>query len=171
MDVLGILATRLNAATFATIVGLPDPTNLPATTAQAAQRLADPSSGGTAHRVVIMGGTDPGHSTDQVAAELAIRCQATRLVIATNVDGVYTADPSSNPSATRLTSLDFAGLAAIVGDTSWTSAGQSGVIDGPATDIIMANRLTTCVVNGADIDALRCAATGEPFSGTIIQDS
>ncbi len=162
LDRLGIQATRLNAQLVAGLVkarGGDVNQSLPHTTEDAA---------GMSHDIVVMGGTAPGHSTDQVAAELAIAVGADRLVIATNVDGVYTADPRMDPNAKRVTEADFDRLRAIVGDSAWQTAGQSGVIDGPATDLITQHQLTTCVVHGADLANVRAAVTGEAFNGTII---
>ena len=50
-------------------------------------------------RLLILGGTHAGHTTDAVAAMAAERARAARLVIATNVDGVYDSDPKANPNA------------------------------------------------------------------------
>ena len=46
-------------------------------------------------KVVVMGGTTPGHSTDMVGAELAEKTHSLKFIIATNVDGVYDKDPVS----------------------------------------------------------------------------
>ena len=57
--------------------------------------------------VVVMGGTHPGHTTDGVAAMLAEHTDAELLVIATSIDGVYTADPKKDPNAEKIEKLSF----------------------------------------------------------------
>lgn len=60
-------------------------------------------------RVVIFGaGTgNPYFTTDSTAALRAIEIQAEVVLKGTRVDGVYTADPEKDPSATRFDSLSF----------------------------------------------------------------
>src|SRR5213596_3641570 len=61
------------------------------------------------HRVVIFaGGTgNPYFSTDTAAALRALEIEAQVLLKATNVDGVYTADPKKDPKARFLATLSF----------------------------------------------------------------
>src|SRR5213596_4278677 len=61
------------------------------------------------HRVVIFaGGTgNPYFSTDTAAALRAMEIKADAILKATNVDGVYTADPKKDPKARFLATLSF----------------------------------------------------------------
>ncbi len=164
LDRIGIAATRLNAQTligFLSGLGVPCNDDVPHTTGEA-NVLSDD------HRVVVMGGTTPGHSTDYVGAELAQITGAARLVIATNVDGVYDKDPRAHPDAKRVPSLDFEQLMVIVGDAEWKSAGQAGVIDGPATALLRRSQTPTRVVHGGDLENLKAAVAGQDFEGTRI---
>lgn len=164
LDRVGIQATRLNAATllaFLQAQGVPTHEDVPRT----CQEAADVSG-----RVVVMGGTTPGHSTDYVGAELAKTVGADTLVIATNVDGVYTADPRKEPSAKRIAQCGYRQLAAIVGPAEWTQAGQAGVVDPLAVALLTGTDITTCVVDGADLDNLGDALEGAPFHGTRIHE-
>lgn len=60
-------------------------------------------------RVVILGaGTgNPYFTTDSAASLRAIELQADVVLKGTRVDGIYTADPEKNPSATKYESLSF----------------------------------------------------------------
>lgn len=60
-------------------------------------------------RVVIFGaGTgNPYFTTDSAAALRAIEIKADIVLKGTRVDGIYTADPEKNPTATRYTTLSF----------------------------------------------------------------
>lgn len=167
LDRIGIAATRLNAQTligYLSARGVPCNEDVPLTAGDAAVWSED-------HRIVVMGGTTPGHSTDYVGAELAQLSGASRLIIATNVDGVYERDPRAHPEAKRLPRLDFDQLMVVVGDAEWKSAGQAGVIDGPATALLRTSRTQTRVVHGSDLQNLAAAVAGEGFDGTLIAEA
>lgn len=166
LDRIGIAATRLNAqflqsALHARGVPVVRDVHHSTTATIAAMEKED--------RTAVMGGTAPGHSTDQVAAELAIGIGADRLVIVTNVDGVYTTDPRTDPDAEHRARLDFEELLQIIEEEEWTTAGAPGVIDGPATVLIATHGITTRVVNGADLDNLEHAIMGGDFHGTHVE--
>ncbi|MEZ4669812.1 MAG: UMP kinase [Anaerolineae bacterium] len=58
--------------------------------------------------VVITGGTgNPYFTTDTAAALRAMEIDANIVIKATKVNGVYTADPKKDPSATRFTTLTY----------------------------------------------------------------
>jgi len=79
-------------------------------------RIAESMSGPRAvelleqgHVVVIAGGTgNPFFTTDTAAALRAIEISADVILKGTRVDGIYTADPEKDPSATKYHSLSFA---------------------------------------------------------------
>lgn len=167
LDRIGIQATRLNAQTllaFLAARGVPCNDDVPLTT-------ADATAWAQHHRIVVMGGTTPGHSTDYVGVELAQVCGAIRFIIATNVDGVYDKDPRIHGDAKRIDRLGYEELIKVVGGTSWTKAGAAGVVDGPATALLRASRIPTCVVDGADLDNLAMAVAGQGFDGTIVGEA
>lgn len=57
---------------------------------------------------IISGGTgNPFFTTDSAAALRAVEIKADVLLKGTRVDGVYTADPEKNPSATKFTEITF----------------------------------------------------------------
>lgn len=166
LDRVGIHATRVNASVvvcYLRAAGADCAPTVPPTTAEAA-RL-----GGT-HGVVVMGGTEPGHSTDQVGADLARVVGASRLIIATNVNGVYSADPRTDPHAHRIDELTYDELKVIIGGTGWSQAGQKGVVDGPAVELLSGAGIETRVVNGHDLDNLEKALRGEDFHGSTIRE-
>ncbi len=99
LDQVGILATRLNALSAASLIE--DASRRVPETVEEAMDLLD------THRVIVMGGTTPGHTTDTVAALLAERMKCGILVNATSVDGVYDSDPRKNSSAKRIARLSY----------------------------------------------------------------
>lgn len=59
--------------------------------------------------VIISGGTgNPYFTTDSASALRAIEIGANAILKGTRVDGVYTADPEKDPTATKYTTLSFA---------------------------------------------------------------
>src|SRR5207247_9921709 len=121
LDEFGIAVTRLNARLLA--AALAGRANRePAKTYAEAAKLA------RRYPIVIMAGTRPGHTTDRVSASLARFVRAARIVNATSVDGVYSADPKRNPSARLLPHVGFADLVRLSGKGHRT-AGPSVVFD------------------------------------------
>ena len=156
LDQLGIQATRLNAWLLKALL---DDTRPVPTTVEAAAQMTP---------MVIMGGTLPGHSTDAVGAQLARAVSAERFIIATDVDGIYTADPRRNPQATRYGRLTVAQLEAMCPAT-WDAAGTSTVVDGIACRIIAQERIPTFVLKGTNLESLENAIYGREFNGTIVE--
>jgi uridylate kinase len=114
-----------------------------------------------------MGGTNPGHSTDMVGAELAEKTNASKFIIATNVDGVYDKDPNIYKDAKQIKKISIKQLIAKYG-TEWNTAGKNIVIDGPALGIIDRAKIPTFVLNGKKLDELEKAINNQPFKGTVI---
>ena len=162
LDEFGIAATRLNARLLAAALrGLAN--REPATTYSEATNLAQ------RNRIVVMGGTRPGHTTDRVSASLARVVKAARIVNATSVDGVYTADPKRDPSARRLDRMTFEDLVRLAGE-GHRAAGPSVVFDPVAARVLARDRTPLAVVHGRDLTALRHAVLGLPFHGTLVSD-
>ncbi len=164
LDLIGIAATRMNANVLLAFLkgnGLDANFHVPRTTESAA-KLAEE------HEVVVMGGTTIGHSTDFVAAELADRVGASRLVVVSNVDGVYTADPKKDKDAKRLDKVTFDELLEIAGGPEWKEAGAPGIVDGPAAELLQRTKISTSVVSGRNITNVGKAVRGQDFEGTSV---
>jgi uridylate kinase len=111
-DAMGMLATVMNAlaleaaieragARVATLSALAMPQICESYTRQAAERYL-----ATGHIVVLAGGTgNPFFTTDTTAVLRAAEIGADAVLKATNVDGVYSADPKKDPNATRFDKL------------------------------------------------------------------
>lgn len=162
LDEFGIEATRLNARLLgAALKGTSN--KRPAETYREAARLAK------RYPVVLMAGTRPGHTTDRVSASLARVVGAARIVNATSVDGVYSADPNSQPDARLLERITFEDLVRLTGE-GHRAAGPSVVFDPVAARVLARDRVPLRVVHGRDLGALRSAILGEPFHGTLVAD-
>jgi len=129
--------------------------------------VEEAAAAGETSRLVVMGGTTPGHTTDAVAAELAEAVHAVRLVNATSVDGVYSADPRRDPAAKRMDRVTHAELVRLSGKAH-AKAGPSIVFDPKAARIVQKARIPVAVVGGRDLEAVRNAVLGKPFRGTRV---
>jgi uridylate kinase len=157
LDLIGIDVTRVNARIITNLLGVSNK-EIPRTTDEALD-LDFP--------IVVMGGTDPKHSTDTVGAELAEKTHAIRFVNATNVDGIYDKDPKKFKDARQLKEVTIDHLIAQYG-TTWGAAGKNIFMDEPALAIIKRAKIPTFVVNGKRLDQLEKAMLGKPFDGTTI---
>jgi uridylate kinase len=157
LDLLGIDVTRVNARIITNLLGVSNK-EIPHTT-DGALKLTFP--------IVVMGGTDPKHSTDLVGAELAQKTNAVRFVNATNVDGIYDKDPNKYKDARQLREVSIDQLIEQYG-TKWGTAGKNIFMDEPALEIIKKAKLATSIVNGKRLDQLEKALTGQSFDGTKI---
>jgi uridylate kinase len=162
LDELGIGVTRMNARLLgAALRGRAN--REPAETYADAKRLA------RRYPIVLMAGTAPGHTTDRVSASLARAVGARRIVNATSVDGVYTADPRKHPDARLLGRIGFEDLVRLAGK-GHRAAGPSIVFDPVAARVLARNRIPLSVVRGRNLKALEAAILGRPFHGTLVSD-
>lgn len=163
LDDIGIAVTRINARVL--LAALPKAYPLPPASFDEAI-LASHS-----FPVVVMGGTHAGHTTDAVTVMLGDKAHAKRVVIATNVDGVYTADPKKDPNAKHLPRLTHDDLVRITsgGDAK---AGSAGVIDPLGAKMLQRSGIECAVVDGRDLKALEAAIGGRnDFHGSLITRS
>ena len=110
-------------------------------------------------RVVIFGaGTgNPYFSTDTAAALRANEIDAEIVMKATNVDGVYTADPKKDPSATKFDHISF----------SEVLEKNLQVMDAAAIALCRENKLPILVFNMMKPGNFMAALKGEPV-GTLV---
>jgi uridylate kinase len=110
-------------------------------------------------RVVIFaaGTGNPYFTTDTAAALRAMEIKADAILKATKVDGIYTADPVLDPTATRYDRISYLGVL------------EQGlkVMDATAITLCMDNRLPIVVFNLRTPGNLRRAVLGEPI-GTVV---
>lgn len=109
--------------------------------------------------VIFAGGTGrPYFSTDTAGALRAIEIGADAILMAKNIDGVYSADPKVDKNAVKYDEITYAEVL----------SGGLRVIDLTATALCMDNRVPTLVFGLDDPDNIYRAAAGEAI-GTLIK--
>src|SRR5690606_22785392 len=111
-------------------------------------------------RVVIFGAGAglPYFSTDTVAAQRALEIRADEVLVAKNgVDGVYTADPKTDPTATKLEHLTYND--ALVGGLK--------VVDSTALSLCMDNRMSMRVFGMEPASNITSALRGDAIGTSV----
>ena len=109
--------------------------------------------------VIFAAGTgNPYFTTDTTAALRALEIDAECIMKATKVDGVYSADPMKDPSATRFDELQYIDVLKL----------GLKVMDSTAISLAMDNDLPIIVFNMESEGNIAAALRGEPV-GTIVR--
>ncbi|MCI4352207.1 MAG: UMP kinase [Thermoplasmata archaeon] len=162
LDELGIDVSRLNARLLAAVIGPPCPPHPPTS-------LADAVREAHRSRILVLGGTEPGHTTDGVAGLLAERLRARRLVNATRVPGLFERDPRKDPTARRIDRLDYPGFRKMIETSVAGTAGQQFVFDRLGLESLARAKIPLRIVQGRDLPNMELALRGENFVGTEIR--
>jgi uridylate kinase len=122
----------------------------------------------TSDSIVVLGGLQPGQSTNAVAALAAEALHADLLVNATDVGGVYTADPRKDPNAKKLDKVTVEELTTIL-STEGFRAGEYDLMDPLAIRIIQRSGLPVVIVDGRDPSNIEKALHGKRIGTRIVQ--
>lgn len=165
-DHMGMLATTINALALADALEQLD-CDVRVQTAIAMNQIAEPyiRSKAIRHlekgRVVIFGcGTgNPFFSTDTGAVLRAAEINADAILLAKNIDGVYSADPAKDPSAVKYDAITY----------DEVLARHLAVMDTTATSLSMDNHIPVQVFALKDPQNILRVVMGEPI-GTIVKE-
>jgi uridylate kinase len=160
-DELGIDVTRLHARLLAGRIGLPTASHPPTSVREAVEAIRHGSP-------VVLGGTEPGHTTDAVAALIAVRLRASRVVNATDVAGLYEADPKTHPNARRLPQIGWPALLDLLRRTTGGEPGQNFPFDRLGAETLARASIPLAIVAGRDLANLQRAVEGSTFEGTVV---
>ena len=161
-DLLGIEITRANAELLRLAIGEAASPKIPLT-------LSELNHHAREGKAVVVGGFQPGQSTNAVAALAAEITHASLLVNATDVDGVYTEDPKKNPKAKLLKSVGIDKLLtwAMAGDVY---AGKYELLDPVALKIMQRAKIPTRFVSLEHAENIIGALRGRDV-GTVVEYS
>jgi uridylate kinase len=163
-DYMGMLATVINALALQDAL---EHQGIPTRVASAIEMraVAEPFIRRRAVRhlekgrvVVFAAGTgNPYFTTDTAAALRAMEMKADVILKGTKVDGIYTADPVTNPEATKYDEISYLRVL------------EQGlkVMDATAISLCMDNKLPIVVFNLRTSGSLRRVIMGEPVGTTV----
>ena len=165
-DHMGMLATTINCLALADILEQKG-VDVRVQTAIEMRAMAEPyiRSRAIRHlekgRVVIFGcGTgNPFFSTDTAAVLRAAEIDADVILLAKNVDGVYSADPQVDPNAVKYDTITYDDIL----------AQHLQVMDSTATSLSMDNKIPVILFALKDPENILRVARGEKI-GTIVKD-
>jgi len=120
-------------------------------------------------KIVVMGGTIPGFTTDADAALLAEKFGAKKLVNLSNVEAIYSEDPKKNPKAKRFSKLSHKQLVELANKNDLRTAGTNFVFDNIACKIVARSGIEVHFVKGTDLKQVEAAITGKPHNGTVVR--
>lgn len=152
-DNIGIEVTRLNAKMLILALGERAHPIVPHNFNEALEYSAT-------GKILVMGGTEPAHSTDAVGAILAEFVDADILINLTSVDGFYDKDPHKYPDARLYKEITATEMLNLFGDKDW-KAGTYEFLDLTAIHIIRRSNIKSIITNGKDPMNLIRALKGE----------
>ncbi|MBC7100146.1 UMP kinase [Methanothermobacter tenebrarum] len=152
-DNIGIEVTRLNAKMLITALGEKAYPMVPHNFNEALEYSAT-------GKIIVMGGTEPAHSTDAVGAILAELVDADILINLTSVDGFYDKDPHKYPDARFYKEITATKMLNLFKDKDW-KAGTYEFLDLTAIHIIRRSNIKSIITNGKDPMNLIRALKGE----------
>ena len=157
-DDIGIDVTRLNARLLITALGEDAYPYVPENFKKALEYS-------TSNKIVVMGGTEPAHSTDAVGSILAEFVKADLVINATSVDGLYSKDPEKHQEAEMIDEITPSKMMEMFSDKDM-KAGTYEFLDKTAIRIIERSGIKTRIINGKQPSNLKKAINGN--IGTLI---
>lgn len=159
-DQIGIDVTRLNAGLFIQGLGEDAYPTPPRSISELKNALQT-------EKIIVLGGLTPGHSTDAVAAIVSEIMRADLFVRLTDVDGVYTDNPKTNPDARKINMISAKQLLEmVISNRCW--AGEYELIDPIAVKIIERSSIPTRIIDGRDPKNLERVVLQQKKIGTLV---
>lgn len=119
-------------------------------------------------RAVVLGGLQPGQSTNGVAAIVAELIGANMLINVTDVDGVYTADPKEDPTAEKFDEITTEQFFQLIDKPGASFAGNYQLFDYMALKIVDRSKIYTHFISGKNPENILKVVKGERIGTRII---
>ncbi|MCW4031797.1 MAG: UMP kinase [Candidatus Bathyarchaeota archaeon] len=119
------------------------------------------------NKIIVMGGLQPGQSTNAVAALAAELIRADMFINATDVDGIYEDDPKTNTDAKMYDEIKIMDLFDMI-TKKRSIAGSYKLFDLVAVNLIARSKITTWFVNGKDPKNIENIIHGKHIGTRII---
>lgn len=159
-DEIGIEYTRLNSRLLISAIPKETFPDVP-------QNIQEINNSLRFNKIIIMGGLQPGQSTNAVAALAAELICADIFVNATDVDGIYEDDPKTNPDAKMHDKIKIMDLFDMI-TKKRSIAGSYKLFDLVAVNLIARSKIPTWFVNGKDPKNIEKIIHGEHIGTRII---
>lgn len=161
-DELGIQASRMNARVMMKALGSIAAGSLARNLDELVESIEVTER---SKKIFVLGGLQPGQSTNAVAALVAEKLKAKLLINATDVNGVFTKDPHRFKRAKMLDKVTPKCLAKILKIESMKAGGYD-LMDPVALKLIERSRINTRIVK-CDVKSLRLALDGKRLGTSI----
>ena len=161
-DDIGIEVTRINAKLMLSALGDAAYQRVPHNFQEALEFSA---SG----KIIVMGGTEPAHSTDAVSAILAEYIHADKLINLTSVDGMYTKDPNKFDDAELVPEITATDLLEFLSGKDVIAVTYE-FFDTTAVQMIKRSNLETVITNGFEPENLIKAVNGENVGTKVLSE-
>ena len=164
-DQMGMLATVMNSLALQDVleqVGQPARCSPPSPWARwgrSSPARCGPVPPGGGSGDLCRGTGNPYFSTDTAAVLRAAEIQADMILLAKNIDGVYSADPKKDPGAVKYDAISY----------DQVLADHLQVMDPTATSLAMENHIPVMIFALADPQNILRAVMGERI-GTIVEE-
>jgi uridylate kinase len=160
-DQVAVMCTKTNAKLVLSALGEMAPDDVIDTFEEAREAAKS-------YKVVVMGGTIPGITTDTDSVLLAEAIGAKRLVNVSNVEAIYDSDPRKNKNAKRYDKLTFEELNKLAGESDKREAGTHFVFDLLACRLLARSRIEGHFVSWKKTEEIRNAIGGKKHNGTVV---
>ncbi|MCL6003251.1 MAG: UMP kinase [Thermoplasmatales archaeon] len=157
LDMMGIQATRLNATMVSLALG--NLMEVPRSIDEAVRQMK-------LYKRVIMGGTEPGHTTDAVTLLLAEALNKDTVVNVTNVDFLYDRDPRLK-DANKIERISYSSAIKMI-TAEKRGAGENFPLDILSLNIARRSSIRIKLVSFKDTSNVFNAINGKKFKGTLV---
>lgn len=159
-DEIGIEYTRLNSRLLISAIPKEASPDVP-------QNIQEINHSLRFNKIIVMGGLQPGQSTNAVAALAAELIDADMFINATDVDGIYEDDPKTNPDAKMYDKIKIMDLFDLI-TKKRSIAGSYKLFDLVAVNLIARSKIPTWFVNGKDPKNIENIIHGKHIGTRII---
>jgi uridylate kinase len=159
-DEIAIMVTRIHASLFIQALGDVSYPNVVGSVEELRNALVS-------RDLAVAGGFWPGQSTFAVAAYCAETIRARKMLVATNVEGIYDKDPRMFRDARLISRMTYSELRRLM-EGSPQTAGEYRMVDAVGLSILERSRISLSIIDGRDPKRLR-EALSKGYAGTIVE--
>ena len=123
----------------------------------------------TSTKIVVMGGTEPGQTTDAVASLLAEEMEADRLVNLSDVGGVFDKNPKTSKGARMFKKMTHAEFLRLTQQKDKRRPRENFIFDVVGANVLARSRIEAHFVCGSDMREVANALRGKKHKGTVVK--